>query len=96
MGGVAASTELRAAALEAVSDDPRAEQLEALRLATAELAQVRAVQRLPAVAGAGHLVTPYYSATRDGKRFLLSQLVQHGGETPLTVLVDWPARLMTR
>jgi serine/threonine protein kinase/Tol biopolymer transport system component len=44
----------------------------------------------------GHLVAPYYSATKDGKRFLLSKLVQHSGETPLTVLVDWPSRLATR
>jgi Tol biopolymer transport system component len=44
----------------------------------------------------GNLVTPYYSVTPDGQRFLLSKLVQHGGETPLTVLVDWPAQLRTR
>jgi Tol biopolymer transport system component len=44
----------------------------------------------------GHLVTPYFSVTKDGTRFLLSKLVQHGGETPLTVLVDWPTRLQGR
>jgi Tol biopolymer transport system component len=44
----------------------------------------------------GNLVTPYYSVTPDGQRFLLSKLVQHGGETPLTVLVDWPAQLPAR
>ena len=44
----------------------------------------------------GNLVTPYYSVTPDGKRFILSKLVQHGGETPLTVLVDWTAQLATR
>lgn len=44
----------------------------------------------------GNLVTPYDSMTPDGRRFLLSKLVQHGGETPLTVLVDWPAQLRTR
>jgi Tol biopolymer transport system component len=52
--------------------------------------------KLFSFAAGGHLVTPYYSVTRDGKRFLLSKLVQHGGETPLTVLVDWPARLQRR
>ena len=41
----------------------------------------------------GILITPYYSPTSDGQRFLLSQLVQHGERTPLTVLVDWAARL---
>ena len=41
----------------------------------------------------GSLITPYYSVTPDGRRFLLSQLIHHGRETPLTVLVDWPTKL---
>lgn len=44
----------------------------------------------------GNLITPYFSATPDGQRFLVSKVVPHGGETPLTVLVDWPARLTSR
>ena len=49
-----------------------------------------------AFASGGNLITPYYSPLPDGKRFLVNKLVSHGGETPLTVLVDWPARLTSR
>jgi Tol biopolymer transport system component len=52
--------------------------------------------KLFSFAAGGYLITPYFGATPDGKRFLLSRLLTHGADTPLTVLVNWPARLPSR
>jgi Tol biopolymer transport system component len=38
---------------------------------------------------AGTLMTPYYSVTPDGKRFLLSATVEVDGSAPLTIVVNW-------
>ncbi len=37
----------------------------------------------------GRLLTPYYSATADGKRFLLSTIVETDGAAPLSVVINW-------
>ncbi|MGH9845456.1 MAG: hypothetical protein ACREEM_42635 [Blastocatellia bacterium] len=42
--------------------------------------------------GSNNLTTPYYSVSSDGKRFLLSTIVQTEA-TPLTVVVNWTADL---
>jgi serine/threonine protein kinase/Tol biopolymer transport system component len=39
----------------------------------------------------GNLIVPYYSVTRDGKRFLLSTIVETEKNAPLTVVVNWTA-----
>ena len=39
----------------------------------------------------GYLTTPYYSVTRDGKRFLLSTIVETVPNAPLTMVVNWTA-----
>jgi len=41
----------------------------------------------------GNLITPYYSVTRDGQRFLLSTIVETEAAAPLTVVVNWTAEL---
>jgi hypothetical protein len=38
---------------------------------------------------AGTLMTPYYSVTPDGKRFLLSATVEVDGSAPLMIVVNW-------
>jgi Tol biopolymer transport system component/tRNA A-37 threonylcarbamoyl transferase component Bud32 len=38
---------------------------------------------------AGAFITPYYSVTADGQRFLLSAAVENPTDAPLTVLVNW-------
>ena len=42
--------------------------------------------------GSNNQVTPYYSVTSDGNRFLLSTIVQTEA-APLTVVVNWTADL---
>jgi serine/threonine protein kinase/Tol biopolymer transport system component len=37
------------------------------------------------------LIAPFYSASRDGQRFLLSTIVEAEKNAPLTVVVNWPA-----
>jgi serine/threonine protein kinase/Tol biopolymer transport system component len=39
----------------------------------------------------GNLITPYYSVTSDGQRFLLSTIVETAARAPLTVVVNWTA-----
>jgi Tol biopolymer transport system component len=39
----------------------------------------------------GNLITPYYSVTADGQRFLLSTIVEAQAAAPLTVVVNWTA-----
>jgi Tol biopolymer transport system component len=41
----------------------------------------------------GNLITPYYSVTSDGQRFLLSTIVETKAAAPLTVVVNWAAEL---
>jgi Tol biopolymer transport system component len=41
----------------------------------------------------GNLITPYYSVTRDGQRFLLSTIVEAEVAAPLTIVVNWTAEL---
>jgi len=41
----------------------------------------------------GNLITPYYSVTADGQRFLLSTIVETREAAPLTVVVNWAAGL---
>ena len=43
---------------------------------------------------AGALITPYYSVTPDGQRFLLSTIVQNESAAPLSVLVNWHTALL--
>ncbi|MGH9579764.1 MAG: TolB family protein, partial [Terriglobales bacterium] len=38
-----------------------------------------------------NLITPYYSVTKDGQRFLLSTIVETEAAAPLTVVVNWMA-----
>ena len=40
---------------------------------------------------AGNLITPYYSVTRDGQRFLLNTIMETETNAPLTVVVNWTA-----
>ena len=42
---------------------------------------------------ATNAITPYYSVTRDGQRFLLSTIVETEPNAPLTVVVNWSAEL---
>jgi uncharacterized protein (DUF2062 family) len=37
------------------------------------------------------LIAPLYSVSRDGKRFLLSTIVETESNAPLTVVVNWAA-----
>jgi len=39
----------------------------------------------------GNLITPYYAVSADGKRFLLSTIVETAAGAPLTVVVNWTA-----
>jgi eukaryotic-like serine/threonine-protein kinase len=41
----------------------------------------------------GNLITPYYSVTSDGQRFLLSTIVETKAAAPLTVVVNWAAEM---
>jgi len=41
----------------------------------------------------GDLITPYYSVTRDGQRFLLSTIVDSDPTAPLMVITNWTAEL---
>jgi hypothetical protein len=41
----------------------------------------------------GNLVTPYYTVTPDGRRFLLSTLVETDAAAPLAVIVNWQSLL---
>ena len=52
-----------------------------------------ALQKLFEFRAAGTLMTPYYSVTPDGKRFLLSATVEVDGSAPLTVVVNWTSLL---
>jgi dipeptidyl aminopeptidase/acylaminoacyl peptidase len=38
-----------------------------------------------------NVITPYYDVTRDGRRFLLSTVVETEPNAPLTVVVNWAA-----
>jgi hypothetical protein len=42
---------------------------------------------------AGGVLTPFYSVTGDGQRFLLSTIVETAEAAPLTVVVNWAAEL---
>jgi eukaryotic-like serine/threonine-protein kinase len=44
----------------------------------------------------GNLMTPYYSATLDGQRFLLSAIVEVDGSAPLAVIINWTDLLRSR
>ncbi len=37
----------------------------------------------------GNLITPYYSVTRDGQRFLLATTQESESVAPLTVVLNW-------
>ncbi len=41
----------------------------------------------------GHSITPHYSVTRDGQRFLLSTIVETVPNAPLTVVTNWTAQV---
>jgi hypothetical protein len=41
----------------------------------------------------GDLITPYYSVTRDGQRFLLSTIVETEPAAPLAFIINWAAEL---
>ncbi|MEK6322704.1 MAG: protein kinase [Acidobacteriota bacterium] len=41
----------------------------------------------------GNLITPYYSVTSDGQKFLLSTIVETKAAAPLTVVVNWAAEV---
>jgi serine/threonine protein kinase/Tol biopolymer transport system component len=41
----------------------------------------------------GNLITPYYSVTSDGQKFLLSTIVETEAGAPVTVVVNWTAQM---
>ena len=41
----------------------------------------------------GPLITPYYSVTHDGQRFLVSSIVDTAPGAPLTVVLNWTAAI---
>lgn len=44
----------------------------------------------------GNLITPYYTVTSDGQRFLLSTLIETDATAPMAVVVNWPLLLQRR
>jgi eukaryotic-like serine/threonine-protein kinase len=56
--------------------------------------EVGATEELFEFRASGNLSNPYYSATRDGQRFLLSAIFETEPNAPMTAVVNWAARVM--